>query len=102
MGNVGPSGLNCFGDLLPRPNGRGYYMTALRASKHGFYRRHLNSTTQPPLPGSITDSQSVLAWIGRAHESPVRRINLTTRHSLYSSEPCTQRNDWMSIMSRAP
>ena len=28
-------------------------------------------------------------------------INLTTRHSLYSSEPCTQRNDWMSIMSRA-
>ena len=30
--HVGPSGLNCFvGCRLPRPDGRGYCMTALRA-----------------------------------------------------------------------
>lgn len=27
------------------------------------------------LPGSITDSQSIFAWIGGAHESPVHRVN---------------------------
>ena len=48
MGNVGPSGLNCFGDLLPRPNGRGYYLPALRAlivrinSKIDDVDQHLN------------------------------------------------------------
>ena len=32
MNHVGPAGLNCFvGRLLPRPDGRGYCMTALRA-----------------------------------------------------------------------
>ena len=41
------------------------------------------TTTQPSLPGSITDSQSIFAWIGRAHESPVHRVNhdcLATTH----------------------
>ena len=32
MNHIGPSGLRCFFDSQPRPNGRGYYSTALHAS----------------------------------------------------------------------